>query len=295
MRYDDWSILAAIYTTRNLTKASKILFLTQPALTARLQNIETELGCMIAARSNKGLVFTPEGELLAQNAVRIVKMSDSFIEQFRKMREMNAGIINISATTTFAHYFLPQLMKGFQERFPEVQFQLQVDVSSQILENISNGKCSCGFMNGRHVKKTEEFIFRTQQAYLVSDRARGELKEYRGLPLIIHNKNIATQTAIMEWWKRQFGEEPNIKMDVRDLDICLNMIRAGFGCSIIFGDFWKEKFPELFTRPLHIEEPGPEDRENPFERDLWFLYSNTVEQSPVMRDFVDFVREQAGQ
>ena len=113
MRYDDWSILAAIYTTRNLTKAAKILFLTQPALTARLQNIENDLGCMIAARSNKGLVFTPEGELLAQHAVRLVKMSDGFIEEFRKMREKDAGIINISATTTFAHYFLPRLMKLF--------------------------------------------------------------------------------------------------------------------------------------------------------------------------------------
>ena len=56
MKTEDWLTLSVIYRTKSLSSAAKELFISQPALTIRLQNIEKEVGCQIAIRSNKGLL-----------------------------------------------------------------------------------------------------------------------------------------------------------------------------------------------------------------------------------------------
>ena len=59
----DWQILQELHRTKNITKAAQLLYMSQPALTARLQNIETEFNVRVVTRSTKGIKFTPEGNI----------------------------------------------------------------------------------------------------------------------------------------------------------------------------------------------------------------------------------------
>ncbi|WP_238933669.1 helix-turn-helix domain-containing protein [Brevibacillus choshinensis] len=64
----DWQVLHILYNQKNITKTAQLLFITQPALTKRLMQIEEEFGVKIVNRGIKGVHFTPEGELLAKRA-----------------------------------------------------------------------------------------------------------------------------------------------------------------------------------------------------------------------------------
>ena len=62
MGHRDWEMLVRLYKWKSITKTAEELFMTQPALTKRLKQIEEEFGISIALRSSQGLIFTPKGE-----------------------------------------------------------------------------------------------------------------------------------------------------------------------------------------------------------------------------------------
>jgi DNA-binding transcriptional LysR family regulator len=66
----DWLILQELYRMKNITKAAQELYMSQPALTSRLQHIEREFNVRIVTRSTKGIRFTPEGEYLVKKVFR---------------------------------------------------------------------------------------------------------------------------------------------------------------------------------------------------------------------------------
>ncbi len=68
MKDSDWEILYALYKKPNITKVANMLFMTQPSLTKRLQQMEKEFDVTIVDRTPKGLVFTKEGTYLAKQA-----------------------------------------------------------------------------------------------------------------------------------------------------------------------------------------------------------------------------------
>ena len=78
----DWKILNELYHFHNITKAASALYITQPALTKRLQAMEQELGVQIVLRSKNGVIFTSAGEYLAKCAQKQVQFMDE-IREFR--------------------------------------------------------------------------------------------------------------------------------------------------------------------------------------------------------------------
>lgn len=62
--YDYYKIFYYVAKYRNITAAANALFLSQPTVSRTIQNLETELGCQLFIRSKKGVVLTPEGEIL---------------------------------------------------------------------------------------------------------------------------------------------------------------------------------------------------------------------------------------
>ncbi len=76
MKDSDWRILYELHKTSNLTKTANLLFMTQPTLTKRLKQMETEWGCTIVDRTPKGLTFTAEGNFLATQAEKYLDLFD---------------------------------------------------------------------------------------------------------------------------------------------------------------------------------------------------------------------------
>ena len=75
----DYEFLITLYHSKNLTQAAQALFVSQPALTKRLQQIEHELDTVIVYRNVKGVQFTPEGEYIVQYAMRS-------LEEYKELR-----------------------------------------------------------------------------------------------------------------------------------------------------------------------------------------------------------------
>ena len=114
MKNIDWKILKVLYEKRSITKAADALFMTQSALTKRLQSIESEWGRQLVERTSRGVTFTEDGKYLVQKANIMLdflqEIGDHFADRHTKMESLKLGVPN-----SFAKRHLPKLLAAYQK------------------------------------------------------------------------------------------------------------------------------------------------------------------------------------
>jgi DNA-binding transcriptional LysR family regulator len=134
----------------NLTRAAEDLFVSQPAVSRRIERLERSLGLPLFERLGKSLSLTEAGEALAREAAALVGSVDRLAETVRSRRSGAAGRLRVGASTTPGLYLLPSVLKAFQEKFPDVEVRYSVENSLHIEEKIVRNDLDMGFV-GAHL------------------------------------------------------------------------------------------------------------------------------------------------
>ncbi|MBQ4234040.1 MAG: LysR family transcriptional regulator [Firmicutes bacterium] len=282
MKLEDLQMLAILHQTQNLTKTAQKLYISQPALTVRLHNLEKELDCQIAVRTNKGLSFTPEGDYLADAAVRITAQLEETLQGIRAMSDRASGTIKVLAPASFFRYCMLDMTKDFEQAAPNIKLQMELTDSVYAAPKVEALEASCAFVHGDYCSTLPHIHIGSMPAYAVSSEEI-TLDQLKDRPFITHNTSPKTIEMIQDWWQEQFHEELRPYANMKNLDLCLHMVKSGFGASIVFGDFFRD-FYDLRTLPLYNENGSR------FSRDVYFLYSPKLQDSPSMKIFIDFVK-----
>jgi len=118
---------AFVYTVKlgTLTRAAEALFLSQPTVSLQLQALERELGVSLLERRRRRINLTDAGEVLYELARPLVEGWENLDRDFHaKVKGLQGGRLTIAAGSSTIQYLLPDLVRRYRERFPEVQLQL---------------------------------------------------------------------------------------------------------------------------------------------------------------------------
>jgi len=118
---------AFVYTVKlgTLTRAAEALFLSQPTVSLQLQALERELGVSLLERRRRRINLTDAGEALYELARPLVEGWENLDRDFHaKVKGLQGGRLTIAAGSSTIQYLLPDLVRRYRERFPEVQLQL---------------------------------------------------------------------------------------------------------------------------------------------------------------------------
>ena len=284
MKNDDWQIIATLHKTKNLTQASKVLYITQPALTKRLRVIEEQFNTSLFRRSNKGVEFTPAGEYLARQADKFLGL---YKETLKHLNEIGGSsktvkVLRIAAASTFAEYYLPDILKAYVEQNPNQEPYVTVDISDNIADHIEHGRAECGFVLGESHKNLPRLLFSQEQGFAVYHKpiTHETLPE---LPLIIHNRSQPTNKAILCWFNSHYKRAPYIGMDVSTLAVALEMVTRRFGYAIVFLNILPSLHDDLFFLPLYNTD------DTVFTRNTWFLYDDKAINAVAFKNFIERV------
>ena len=118
---------AFVYTVKlgTLTRAAEALYLSQPSVSLQLQALERELGVSLLERRRRRINLTDAGEVLYDIARPLVEGWENLDRDFQaKIKGLQGGRLTIAAGSSTIQYLLPDLVRRYRERFPEVQLQL---------------------------------------------------------------------------------------------------------------------------------------------------------------------------
>lgn len=138
--------LQKILEMGSFTKAADALGYTQSSISQMIASLERELGMRLLTRSRTGVKLTIEGAALYPFIDRTILQYRAMEEKAKEIRGLETGIIRVGTITSITCHWMPQLIKGFQAQYPQVQFLFHQGDYTLIPEWIRTGQVDFGFV-----------------------------------------------------------------------------------------------------------------------------------------------------
>ncbi len=119
----------------SFSAAAEKLFMTQPAVTLQIKNLEEYYEVKFFERTGKKVLLTEEGKVLLTIAGQMLDLNRKAEEVVADMKGLSRGSIHIAASLLFIDYWLPPLLRAFHKQYPNIFIQISEGNTSQLIEN----------------------------------------------------------------------------------------------------------------------------------------------------------------
>ncbi len=141
-------VFHAVAKHLSFTKAAEALFMTQPAVTFQIRQLEEQFDTRLFDRAQGRIVLTPAGLVAFDYAERILALSGELDARLKAMSGIESGPLLIGASTTIAEFLLPQVLGEFKARYPAVVPRLFVANSEAVQARVAERSLDLGFIEG---------------------------------------------------------------------------------------------------------------------------------------------------
>lgn len=131
---------------RHFSKAAEACFVSQPTLSTQIKKLEEELGVQLVERSPKNIMLTPVGEEIAERARLVLRDIEQIRSVARRSGNPARGTLRLGLFPTLAPYFLPHVVPGIREDYPEMTLQLTEEKTDTILAMLRKGDLDAGVL-----------------------------------------------------------------------------------------------------------------------------------------------------
>lgn len=237
MNLQDWKLLVELHQYKSISKASETLFVSQPALTRRLKQIEEEFSTIITLRSSKGIVFTPQGERLVEYSRDMLKQYNQIVKSMETSENI-VGTLRIASSLTQTQFFLPALLQEFSQLHPGVSFEVETNFSASCMKALNTHKVQIALFRGEHYGTFEKELLATHSAYIVYHQPFS-LSDLPNMPYISFESDHSSTNIRESWWYDHFDTAPYTAMTTKNVNVCYEMVRHGLGYGIFLNsEIW---------------------------------------------------------
>ncbi len=145
---DHLRIFITVAEQRHFSKAAELLHLSQPNVSLQIKKLEQEFGAKLFQRSPKYVVLTEAGETLYLCAKQMIQLYDETKAQIDEQRKSIRGKIKIGASFTIGEYVLPVILASYAKEYPEVEVEVKIGNTKQIVEQIESFDLEAAFVEG---------------------------------------------------------------------------------------------------------------------------------------------------
>ncbi|HEX6128168.1 MAG TPA: LysR substrate-binding domain-containing protein [Candidatus Limnocylindria bacterium] len=223
----------------SISRAAEELFVTQPALTARLQALERDLDAQLFVRSRHGSRLTEAGRALLPHAERALAALNRGREAVQEVASGGAGRLTIGAAPAISTYVLPAMLHRFQAAHPNVRLSVRSGHSEEVLEMVLRDEVEIGLMRPIHHPEVTTTLLYEDEVVLVVHRghrfaAAGQVRmaELAAENLILFDRTSSYHeltSAIV----RQAGISPRGQLEVDNIDAAKRMVEQRLGIALL--------------------------------------------------------------
>jgi len=226
----------------NITAAAQKLHTSQPGVSKQIKLLEDELGFQIFVREGRNLTrITAAGQQVIERALRILQEAQSIRDLSTELRDEGRGSLSIGTTHTQARYVLPDVIREFRSRYPQVRLNLHQGTSEQIAEMVAGDRIDCAIATGSEQLFSDLTLlpcYRWHRSVIVprghalADGARLSLKALAAYPLITYTFSFTGPSSLHQAFAKA-GLTPNVAITARDADVIQTYVRLGLGVGIV--------------------------------------------------------------
>ncbi|HEY7464426.1 MAG TPA: LysR family transcriptional regulator [Candidatus Limnocylindria bacterium] len=231
--------LVEIARTGSISRAAAALFVTQPALTARIHALEESVGAELLVRSRHGSRLTEAGKALLPHAERALAALQAGRIAIEDVKSGGAGRLTIGAAPAVSTYVLPAMLHRFQATHPGVRLVVRSGHSEEILQMVLRDEVEVGLMRPiQHPDVTATLLYEDELTLVVHRghrfAAAGQVRmgELASEHLILFDRSSSYHeltSAIV----RQAGISPRGQLEVDNIDAAKRMVEQRLGIALL--------------------------------------------------------------
>jgi DNA-binding transcriptional LysR family regulator len=283
----DWHMLIIINVEKSITRAANRLYLSQPALTYRLDNLEKEMNTPLFIRSTKGIRFTSAGQRLVTFAEKMLHQYDDIKKYITADADSVSGTLRLGCSAVFAHNQLPLLLKEFHQKYPLIDMALHAALSNDILKKIRKEEIDIAIIRGDHPWKEADILLQNESLCIISATPVA-IDDLPYIPSICYYTDPTMQYQIDRWWQENFSVPPKVLMNVDSVYTCRQLAIAGLGWAIIPALRVPEHVEDLFIEKIRNK------KNETYKRPTRLIYRNTARELDEVSVFIDFICDKFG-
>jgi DNA-binding transcriptional LysR family regulator len=144
----DLQVFLSVSKHLNYTRAGEEINLSQPSVSVRVRQLETELGVRLFEQLGKKVVLTDAGQLLVPYANRVMAAVDDAHHAIDELQGLERGSLRIGASTTPGMYLVPQVVAHFKRSHPKIGIHLRIKDTREVEDGVLRNEFDFGFVGG---------------------------------------------------------------------------------------------------------------------------------------------------
>jgi len=236
-------VFHAVAKHLSFTKAAEALFMTQPAVTFQIKQLEEHFNTRLFERGHGRISITPAGQIVFEYAERILSLSAELDTRLKEMTGEVAGLLLIGASTTIAEFMLPKILGEFKSRHPQVMPRLFVANSEAVESRVAAHTLDIGFIESpSHLQGVASDVCCEDELVVVcapghalahaKSAAPGLLSQH---PYISREPGSGTREVVDHYFQNA-GVEPeslDVVMELGSPEALKGLVATGLGFTIM--------------------------------------------------------------
>ena len=200
------AIFKTVAKTKSMSKAAKLLYISQPTISQKIQEIEDEYQVKLFERYSKTLFISEEGQTLLVKANQILNLYDEIEHIFTKTKQFP---LKIGATLTIGSTLISPILKKLKDKYQDITFQVYIDNTNVIEEKLLNNTLDIALVEGTIINQDlivepvikDRVVFVCAQGYPLKNVKVMSLTELSLHPFIDREQGSGTRNQLDECLK----------------------------------------------------------------------------------------------
>ncbi len=242
MNLDQLKTFHAVANTGSFTKASRRLFLTQPAVSQQIRALEASVGVRLFDRSGKKIYLTRHGEMLLSKTTHITAELREIEILFDELSNLGRGRLEIGSSAVFGTYYLPRPIGKFNSTYPCIDINLHSGNSHKVISMLLENKIELGF--GGLVEDEPNIVFSlihqeplvavVGKSHPLAAKEEITLNDLQTSPVILREKGTRSRCDVEDWLAGiAAGYKPERFIELENLETAKRLVEEGYGISIV--------------------------------------------------------------
>lgn len=276
----------------SLTKAAEELYISQPAVSQAIRQLETQLGVSLFNRTHRGLELSERGgKVIYSKVEQALKAFSEAENSLQQLSDKASGTLRIAATSNIFEYFLVDKIAAFYEQYPEVKIELITTLPNNVEAALLGDKCDVAFVHlpvdeaaasdvvvyGNVMRINDIFV--TNKDNLELTKGPIPLNRLQDYPLIMLEKKTLARTLVEDFFTR-LGIELKPSIEVDDFALMKKLVTSGMGIGIVPREYAKRRLRDGLLFEIKTEPPLP-------ARSVGIVLKKEAKISFALRKFLD--------
>ncbi len=236
-----YRIFYVVAECKNITKASEVLNISQPAVTKHIKNLEDQLGSPLFIRTKKGVVLNEYGEKIFLKVKNALTLLDESEKQISEYKSMNKGTIRVGISTSLTRKYLLKYIEEFHKLYPNIVININTDPTKELIKQLKNGLIDliiCKFPNYEdleldYIKLDQtKYIFVANSDYKELLNRKVNVNELVNYPMLLQKSPSNSRTSADKYFKsNNIKVEP--KMNIGSSNLLIDFASIGYGIGYV--------------------------------------------------------------